>query len=295
MRTFLRLFFALSLSPALLPGCSTHPDVGSSTSNAIVGGQPSSDAPAAGYLTYADTAADLDPSLIACGATLIAPNVVMTAAHCVLAQPSSAWAFGTGAPGSSPLVGVAATHVHPQYSASDPLRNYDLAYLILASAVDGVTPAVPPTSEPADGCGGYEAIGYDSQENRVAVDACIEIRPTLGSDPILEVHPSGGALCVSDGDYGSALVQGGGGSPVLLGLFVGSVTQPLTDCVSGTQYLDGYESAFGYASFFAQAVADGANALGADGGAGSADAAGSQDADAAAADAGEDAGPDAGA
>lgn len=243
-------------------GCSQAPTDGSSAS-AIVGGQPSNGWLAAGYLTYADNADDLDPSQVACGATLIAPNVIMTAAHCVLAQSSSTWAFGTGSPGSTPLVTVGAPHVHPQYSASDPLRNYDLAYLILATPISDVTPATVPTAEPADGCSDYQAIGYDSEGERVGVAACIELRPTLGSDPILEVHPSGEtALCVNDGDYGSALVEGDPGAPVLVGLFVGSVTQVLTDCVTGTQYLDGYESAYGYSSFFQQAVDDGASALG---------------------------------
>jgi hypothetical protein len=260
MSSQLRVSLAVLVAPVVV-ACSTQPTAARSSPDPIVGGQPESGALAAGYLTFADTTADLDPSSIACGATLIAPNVVMTAAHCVLAQASAAWAFGTGAPGSSPLVGVIATQVHPDYNASNPLRDYDLAYLILASAVPGIVPAVLPSSQPADGCG-YEAVGYDSQGDRVGVEGCIVIQPTLGHDPILEIHPAGGsALCVNDGDYGSALIQSGGGSPVLVGLFVGSVTQPLTDCVSGTQFLDGYESAFGYATFFQQAMSDGANAL----------------------------------
>ena len=56
------------------------------------------------------------------------------------------------------------------------------------------------------------------------------------------------------------------------------MTQVLTDCVSHTQYLDGYESAYGFASFFAQGIAAGEGALAGD----------------AWADAGADAGGDAG-
>jgi hypothetical protein len=263
MRTLCWQYAALAVGIGTMVACSSAKTTGSSTA-AIQGGQPESGWLAAGYLTYADSAADLDPSLVACGGTLIASNVVMTAAHCVLAQPSSTWAFGTGAPGQGSLVTVAEVQPHPQYNPDNPLRDYDLAYLILSSPIPNVTPATVPSAEPADGCGDYEAIGYDGQGNRVGVNACIEIRPTLGSDPILEVHPSGSsALCVNQGDYGSALIENDSSAPILVGLFVGSVTQALTDCVNGTQYLDGYESAYGYADFFQQAVNDGASALGA--------------------------------
>jgi hypothetical protein len=36
---------------------------------------------------------------------------------------------------------------------------------------------------------------------------------------------------------------------------VGSVTQSLTDCRAGTQFLDGYESMFGYGDFLRAGIA----------------------------------------
>ena len=49
-------------------------------------------------------------------------------------------------------------------------------------------------------------------------------------------------------------VQPGSAEPlpsenVLRGIYVGSVTQGITDCRGGTQYLNGYESVFGYRDF----------------------------------------------
>jgi hypothetical protein len=47
---------------------------------------------------------------------------------------------------------------------------------------------------------------------------------------------------------------------VLVGFYVGSVTQGITDCRRGVQFLNGYESAYGYRDFFAEAI-DGAARL----------------------------------
>jgi hypothetical protein len=38
---------------------------------------------------------------------------------------------------------------------------------------------------------------------------------------------------------------------------VGSVTSFLTDCHASVQFLDGYESAYGYRTFFAEGLARG--------------------------------------
>ena len=49
---------------------------------------------------------------------------------------------------------------------------------------------------------------------------------------------------------------------ILRGIYVGSVTQGFTDCRGGWQYLDGYESAFGYKDWLREQIASAKTASG---------------------------------
>jgi trypsin len=234
---------------------------------ALVGGSRDLRWSASGYLAKGPSMGELDTSKPACGATLISSNVVVTAAHCV-GDASQTFAFGTGDVGSGAVVKVVERHVHPKFHAEaqgsfDPvhaLRKYDVAYLVLERDVVGVEPAALPDAKPAIGCN-VQAIGYHGQDTspgreRTSAPACVLLRVTLGTDPIFEVHPAGGsALCIADGDEGSPVVDRDANRQVLVGFFVGSVTQGFTDCRRGTQFLDGYESAFGYREFFEAGIA----------------------------------------
>lgn len=240
----------------------------------LVGGKPDLRWAASGYLASGSSMGDLDRSKPACGATLIAPNVVVTAAHCILDEHKT-FAFGTGDTGSGPLVRVAERHIHPKFHAEaqgsidlvHALRKYDVAYLVLEKAVDFAEPAELADEAPSSGCT-IQAIGYRASSGgkavRASTPACVMFRLTLGTDPIFEVHPAeNSALCVADGDEGSAVVsRSAEGRTKLVGFFVGSVTQGVTDCVRGTQFLNGYESAFGYRDFFREGIANASSRLG---------------------------------
>lgn len=255
----------LALSVVFLgAGCAAEASSESSDDSALVGGQRDQTFAAGGYLTYG---ADAPAQSVACNATLIAPRVVVTAAHCVLRHAGAAgWSFGTGDVGR-PVAKVTEVHVHPKFHAEaqgtidiqHALRMFDVAYLVLDEPVQGVHPAAIPTSGPrmADA---VHAIGYHGAHAplRMGASARVMLSVDLAGDPIFEVHPTGGsALCVADGDEGSPVFAGTPDAPVLVGFFVGSVTQGITDCVRGSQYLDGYESSFGYREFFAAAIAAG--------------------------------------
>src|SRR5262249_7367573 len=162
-----------------------------------------------------------------------APNVVVTAAHCVLRAPDATWAFGTGDLGlSAPLVRVIERRIHPEFHARPEglidvprfLRKNDLAYLVLEHAVAGVTPAELPDAPPDSGCNA-QAIGYHADRAgapsaRVTAPACVEFKLQLGDDPIFEVHPSGmSGLCTGDGDEGGAVVLRDASRQVLIGLY----------------------------------------------------------------------------
>jgi hypothetical protein len=255
----------LSFVPALAIGCaapSSNESVDDGSEN-LVGGVHDTTRTATGYLVHGATADTRDLSHAACGATLIASNVIVTAAHCVTAFPNDAWAFGTGDIGSGTLTAVTRVVAHPEFhpaptgSVGDMvhyyLRNNDVAYAILASDVRGVAPATIADDNPSMGCD-YQATGYSGTSHQ-KTRACVELNVTLGDDPIFEVHPAdSSALCQRDGDEGSPLVSYDGARATLLGFYVGSVTQGLTDCRRGTQFLDGYESAAGFASFFQEGI-----------------------------------------
>jgi V8-like Glu-specific endopeptidase len=251
-------------------GCAAHEDASSDSSSSedqLVGGTRDSRWSASGYLLSGASMETLDASKVACSATVIAPRVVVTAAHCVV-DTSVTFAFGTGDVGSAKPIRVIERHADPSFHADaqgdfdldHALRKFDVAYLVLESAVPGVAPAELVTEKPPVGCN-VQAIGFRTEAPiadpvRVSTAACVLFRVQLGSDPIFEVHPAeSSALCHLDGDEGSPVVNREGDKEILVGIYVGSVTQSLTDCRQGTQFLDGYESMFGYGDFLRAGIA----------------------------------------
>ena len=256
---------ALALTSALALGaCAAPTDDGASdgqTEDQLVGGTRDQRWAASGYLV------GKDESHVVCGATLIAPRVVVTAAHCVV-DTATAISFGTGDVGSSKPVRVVERHAHPSFhpvaqgtlDLTHALRNFDVAYLVLERAIEGVTPAALIGEKPPEGCTvtaiGYHADTAGGSPVRKSTPACILFDIKLGADPIFEVHPAErSALCVGDGDEGSPVVLRDGKQQVLVGIFAGSVTGALTDCRRGTQFLDGFESMFGYGDFLRAGMA----------------------------------------
>ncbi|AKV00215.1 hypothetical protein AKJ09_06878 [Labilithrix luteola] len=279
-----RRFWGALVAVSALAACSSaeSTDDASSSANDLVGGRPDARWPAAGYLVHGATFDAAKRAPVSCGATLVAPNVVVTAAHCVLNASDDVWAFGTGDAGcescgrSSMPVAVVSRQIHPQFHPAPEgrldvkyyLRNFDVATLVLAAPIRGITPAALPTEKAAAGCD-YHAIGYHtpqdgrtSRAQRVSANACVEFNVNLGGDPIFEVHPTGNsALCHGDGDEGSPAIAGDPDMPLLHGIYVGSVTQGLTDCQRGTQFLNGYEAMFGFRDFVEAGIVEGQKAL----------------------------------
>ena len=112
---------------------------------------------------------------ILCTATLVAPNVVLTAAHCIVTSPHSELsaaevAFGVGADLASPrhVFPASAVYVHPDYDywASD--ASHDVAILVLeedATAVLGAEIAPVPVHCAALASAGFvgepiQVVGY---------------------------------------------------------------------------------------------------------------------------------------
>lgn len=257
------LAFAVAL--ASLAACAAPADDDGTTSageSALVGGTAEARWPAAGYLTRADGSTGA-----LCGATLVAPDVVVTAAHCVLRE-TGPLAFGVGEIAAARRVPVAAVHVHPnaQRNAtvlekiSRAMRLFDLAYVVLERPVEGVVPARLADTSPSFASCDVRLVGYgnapDGTNRRASVRGCVVLKPRLGEDHILEIRPdSDGAVCHRDGDEGHAAIrEGEDGRPVLVGVYVGSVTQSFTDCRRYLQLLNGYEDVAGHRAFLDEAV-----------------------------------------
>lgn len=122
----------------------------------LVGGVADLRWPAAGYLVHAATEAETETAPVSCGATLVAPDLLVTAALCVLAAPDDVWAFGSGHAGSAPLTRVKSMRVHPDFHPEPQshvdvryyLRNFDVATVRLERSLDIEPARLPDTKTP---------------------------------------------------------------------------------------------------------------------------------------------------
>ena len=130
---------AFALLAALAVHCSPAADDATNASR-VVGGQAEGGYAPVGYLANSDYPA----YKTFCGATLVAPTVVVTAAHCVQGYATSSLSVGFGTAGSAPTVAVAQAHVHPDYvyrAEGDYAPWNDVAVLELAQPVTDRVPA----------------------------------------------------------------------------------------------------------------------------------------------------------
>ncbi len=205
-----------SLLIVLATGCAAQIDASSplpdtrTSSEAIVGGRAETGYAAVGYTMVGPSGGA--PTYEWCGATLVRPNVAITAAHCISHAPFAApdlW-LGLGPVGLGELHHVARVEVHPDYTDA-PYYYGDAALLVLDADIAGVAPARLGTA--ASGCG-YVSVGYgrvtgggDRSDGytweRKSAAQCVD---SVRTDRLYG-HGVDGGIC--SGDSGGALMAAG--------------------------------------------------------------------------------------
>jgi secreted trypsin-like serine protease len=199
------------------------------SASAVVGGRA---VPSGGYPFVVAVGDARGPD---CGGTLVAPAVVLTAAHCVagaVADPAGLRVgFGSRAIGGGHVARVAAVYVHPGFSAR-ALR-YDAALLILAEPATGV-PTVPmaTSSPPAGSSASAAGWGRTREHGATSPGRLRSVALAIGTsaacargDAALRRYSAPSMLCASKpgrdtcaGDSGGPLVATSHGRLELVGI-----------------------------------------------------------------------------
>ncbi len=218
-----------------------HPDRPDRGPSRIVEGEVTTEWPA--------TAALMDGSEPFCTGTLIEPNIVLTAGHCLEEGAPTEIYFGDGPGTAGTIVSVLGIRIHEDYGWD---RDIGLVYL------DGDVPGIEPVSvddTPAEDLIGQEIIyvGYGSTEGTGGEGLKKEATATVTDidGDVLVVNPENGSACW--GDSGGPLYRFGEGTePVVAGVVSFGYTD---DCMD----LGGNTRTDVYVDWIAGAISDGAD------------------------------------
>jgi secreted trypsin-like serine protease len=216
--------------------------------NDIVGGRLEAGVPAVGYLLVANSPAE--PVGPYCGATLIAPDVAVTAAHCVRGHDT--FAVGFGEAGSAAPIRVVKTMRHPEYPGGG--FRHDVAVLVLESnaGIAALEIAPPQVGAFARFIGyGRTTEGPKGAPGGWTYERKQETEEIVGAD-MLDVwtHGVDGGTCF--GDSGGPLLTGDD-HPAIIGVLWGSPPEEDVLCTPGTTRV--FTSLSGERGFIDRAIA----------------------------------------
>ena len=244
---------AAALVAAALCSCSggTAPVAG--TQAAITNGAPTDGDVGVAALLRGDT--------LVCTATLVAPRVLLTAAHCLPDGPAPDAYFGSAPSAGGTRVAIIAHQRHPAYDAT--LLTHDVALALLgqpspAGASAAALPAAPLDAGAVGlalrlvGFGRTDAADTSAPHKRVGTAMLASLTPTT-----FDFAPTPSQTC--EGDSGGPAFATVGGVEAIVG--VTSSGDPGCTAMAHDQRVDAYTAAF-IAPFLA-ATADGAADAGA--------------------------------
>lgn len=273
---------AAPLACALLAGCGTAPvgpgELTASTSSAIYGGVEdtgSSQNDAVVAITIGD-----GPQVELCTGSLIAPNVVLTARHCVSVVNDDAIncdqngnSLDDGGPdlgadepvaqihvftGATPALGGtpdanAAQVFHPQ---SSTICNVDIALIVLDKSITVAPPLRVRMSSPVVQSESVRAVGYGTNDQNMPIGTRYRRDDVsvlaIGSTISASMTPLGS----NEFEASEAMCTGDSGGPAIdekTGAIVGIVSRGGATCTDNTGHV--YTSLAGFQSLFQQAFA----------------------------------------